>query len=118
SLFLGGHYEDTYMKTREGWRIKTRRLFPQRSGPQVENAAMSPQESAAQVAGTAAVTAPASSLAPGDYIEIQQLIARTAYALDTAADRGAAYAQLFTTDGAFITKTARPAEIKGRTQLA
>ena len=48
----------------------------------------------------------------------KQLIARSAYALDTAADRGAAYAQLFTTDGSFITKTARPAEIKGRTQLA
>ena len=60
----------------------------------------------------------ASSLSAGDTIEIQQLIARSAYALDTAADRGAAYAQLFTTDGTFITKTARPAEIKGRTQLA
>jgi hypothetical protein len=33
SLFLGGHYEDTYVKTAAGWRIKTRRLFPPRSGP-------------------------------------------------------------------------------------
>jgi SnoaL-like domain len=33
SLFLGGHYEDTYVKTPDGWRIKTRRLFPPRSGP-------------------------------------------------------------------------------------
>src|SRR5215831_15612943 len=100
SLFLGGHYEDTYVKTPEGWRIKTRRLFPPRSGPQDQTAATPPAASAAQVAGTAAVAAAASSLSAGDTIEIQQLIARSAYALDTAADRGAAYAQLFTTDGA------------------
>src|SRR5262249_6847781 len=103
-------------KTPQGWRIKTRRLFPPRSGPQNQTAATPP--AAAQVAGTAAVAAPASSLSAGDTIEIQQLIARSAYALDTAADRGAASAQLFTADGAFITKTALPAEIKGRTQLA
>src|SRR5215475_104319 len=115
SLFLGGHYEDTYVKTPQGWRIKSRRLFPPRSGPQAQTAAPPPAASAPGVAGTAAVAAPASSLSAGDTIEIQQLIARSAYALDTAADHGAAYAQLFTTDGAFITKTARPAEIKGRT---
>jgi hypothetical protein len=118
SLFLGGHYEDTYVKTPEGWRIKTRRLFPPRSGPQAQTAAAPPPASAARVDGTAAVAAPASSLSAGDTIEIQQLIARSAYALDTAADRGAAYSQLFTTDGAFVAKTARPAEIKGRAQLA
>jgi hypothetical protein len=118
SLFLGGHYEDTYVKTPQGWRIKTRRLFPPRSGPQTQGPTMPPAGSAAPVAGTAAVASPTNSLSAGDIIEIQQLIARSAYALDTAADRGAAYAQLFTTDGAFITKTARPAEIKGRTQLA
>ena len=118
SLFLGGHYEDTYVKTPQGWRIKTRRLFPPRSGPQDQTAATPPAASAAQVAGTAAVAAPASSLSAGDTIAIQQLIARSAYALDSAADRGAAYAQLFTADGAFITKTALPAEIKGRAQLA
>src|SRR5580704_15703009 len=117
SLFLGGHYEDTYVKTPQGWRIKTRRLFPPRSGPQDQTAATPPAASAAQFGGTA-VAAPASSLSAGDTIAIQQLIARSAYALDSAADRGAAYAQLFTADGAFITKKALPAEIKGRTQLA
>ena len=118
SLFLGGHYEDTYVKTPQGWRIKTRRLFPPRSGPQNQAAATPPAASAAQVTGTAAAANPSSLSAAGDTIEIQQLIARSAYALDSAADRGAAYAQLFTADGAFITKTALPAEIKGRTQLA
>jgi hypothetical protein len=116
SLFLGGHYEDTYVKTPEGWRIKTRRLFPPRSGPQAPPAALPPAASAAPAAGTAA--AAASSLSAGDTIEILQLIARSAYSLDTAADRGEAYAKLFTTDGAMIAKTTRPAEIKGRTPLA
>jgi hypothetical protein len=127
SLFLGGHYEDTYVKTPQGWRIGTRRLFPPRSGsqdktPQDQIAAPPPAASAAQIAGTAAVAglsgAPASSLSAGDTIAIQQLIARSAYALDSAADRGAAYAQLFTADGAFVSRTALPAEIRGRAQLA
>ncbi len=118
SLFLGGHYEDTYVKTPEGWRIKTRQLFPPQSGPRAQVAATPSAASSAQVAGPAAVAAPPGSLPAGDTLEIQQLIARSAYTLDTAADRGAAYAQLFTTDGTFVTKTARPAEIKGRTQLA
>jgi hypothetical protein len=34
SIYLGGHYEDTYVKTPNGWRFKTRRLFPARPGPQ------------------------------------------------------------------------------------
>ena len=27
TIFLGGHYEDVYQKTPDGWRIRTRRLF-------------------------------------------------------------------------------------------
>src|ERR1700757_4096771 len=82
SLFLGGHYEDTYVKTPQGWRIKTRRLFPPRSGPQDQPGGPPPAASAAQGAGTAAVARPASSLSAADTIAIQQLIARSAYALD------------------------------------
>jgi actinorhodin biosynthesis protein ActVIA len=117
SLFLGGHYEDTYVKTPEGWRIKTRRLFPPRSGPQPPN---TPAPAAVAAAGAPAATVgrAAGPLSASDYVEIQQLIARSAYALDTAADRGAAYAQLFAPEGVFASKTARPFEIKGRAQLA
>ena len=43
SLFLGGHYEETYVKTAEGWRMKNRRLFPPRSGPQPEDANPAPR---------------------------------------------------------------------------
>ena len=60
----------------------------------------------------------AATLTAMDYIEIQQLVARYAYALDTAAEHGDAYAQLFTPDGAFVARTGHPYEIKGRAQLA
>jgi hypothetical protein len=117
SLFLGGHYEDTYVKTPEGWRIKTRRLFPPRSGPQAPNPP-APAASSAAAAPAATVARAAGPLSANDYVEIQQLIARSAYALDTAADRGAAYAQIFTPDGMLASKTARPFDIRGRAQLA
>ena len=41
------------------------------------------------------------SLTAADYVEIQQLVSRYGYALDTHADNGYAYADLFTVDGAF-----------------
>jgi actinorhodin biosynthesis protein ActVIA len=34
TIFLGGHYEDTYVRTPDGWRIKTRNLLPPKHGPQ------------------------------------------------------------------------------------
>jgi hypothetical protein len=42
-----------------------------------------------------------STLAAQDILEIQQLVANYSYALDTAADNGYMYADLFTPDGAF-----------------
>jgi hypothetical protein len=53
-----------------------------------------------------------------DYVDIQQLVARYAYALDTAGDRGRAYAALFTADGTFRARVSQPYEVKGREQLA
>jgi hypothetical protein len=41
------------------------------------------------------------SLSASDYIEIQQLVARYSYAVDTHADNGYAYADLFIPDGVF-----------------
>jgi hypothetical protein len=46
--------------------------------------------------------APGAALTPQDYLEIQQLVARYAYAMDTGADNGNAYADLFAADGEFV----------------
>jgi hypothetical protein len=69
--------------------------------------------SVALVAATLAIGISAASLAQAqqkavggvltaaDYVEIQQLVARYGYAVDTHADNGYAYADLFTPDGVF-----------------
>jgi SnoaL-like domain len=51
------------------------------------------------------------NLTAADYVEIQQLVARYSYAVDTHADNGYAYADLFTADGTF-------GKTKGREALA
>jgi hypothetical protein len=53
----------------------------------------------------------APSLTAMDYIEIQQLLARYAFALDTGADNGYMYADLYVPDGVFN-------QSKGRDELA
>src|SRR4029077_18142954 len=88
SLFLGGHYEDTYVKTADGWRIKTRRLFPPRSGPQPQAASSSAEAAASRPVATSTsagdqVRRGDVPLSAGDQVEIRQLIARSAFALDT-----------------------------------
>jgi hypothetical protein len=45
---------------------------------------------------------PPASLTALDYIEIQQLVARYAFAIDTCADAGYEYARLYTRDGVYI----------------
>jgi hypothetical protein len=111
-LFLGGHYEDIYVKTADGWRYKSRTLFT--ANPGVETAsALPPSEpmpaavrltASAGTGGTVAFTS-------DDYVEIQQLTARYAFALDTADNDGYTYADLFTADGTFN-------DTKGRDALA
>ena len=61
---------------------------------------------AAVASRAAGVQAPSSSaprvLTALDYIEIQQLVAKYARAIDTCSNNGYDYADLFTPDGAFI----------------
>ena len=57
----------------------------------------------------------AAALSPLDYVEIQQLVARYAYAVDSGAGNGEVYASLFAPDGAFVDRMGR--EIKGRDAL-
>ena len=69
------------------------------------------------IAGGASVGA-APALTAADYIEIQQLVARTSYALDTAADNGRTFAGMFTADGRLTSRSGQAREVKGRDQLA
>ena len=38
TINLGGHYEDVYAKTADGWRFKRREFIPSKSGPQAGQA--------------------------------------------------------------------------------
>jgi hypothetical protein len=92
-----GHYEDAYVKTANGWRFSRRQYMPSKtkdqpySGPLLKITPQVPQ------------TAPAKTgqLTPADYVEIQQLVSRYPYGLDTGADTGYMYADVFTPDGTF-----------------
>ena len=47
------------------------------------------------------------ALTPLDYMEIRQLVARYGYAVDTGADNGNMYTDLFAPDGAFLDRTGK-----------
>jgi hypothetical protein len=78
----------------------------------------------AVASSTASGQAPAAAkpreLTALDYIEIQQLVAKYARAIDTCSNNGYDYADLFTSDGAFIPSfNGKPgAPIQGRERLA
>src|SRR5436190_21855784 len=63
--------------------------------------------------GVVAQSKPVPALTARDYVQIRQLVARYAYALDTGANNGYDFADLFTPDGQFVDPNA-----KGREQLA
>jgi len=94
----GGSYNDVYVKTSEGWRFKSRTVT------------MPPaQQSAASSSGKPM------TLGPMDIFEIQQLVARYAKAIDTCANNGYDYADLFTEDG-FFAATNKDGAIFGKSQ--
>jgi hypothetical protein len=63
---------------------------------------------------------PASALTTLDYLQIQQLVHRYGWALDSGADNGFAYADLYTADGVFTGTNQGPAgrSYQGRERLA
>jgi hypothetical protein len=75
---------------------------------------LSGRASSAQKGDSSAVKPPA--LTALDYIEIRQLVARYAYAVDTGANNGYVYAELFAPDGAFLDRNGRATT--GREDLA
>ena len=68
------------------------------------------------LAMAAVVAAQQRTLTAQDYAEIQQLYAQFSHALDTGANNGNAYAQLFTADGSYMDETGKT--ITGRDSLA
>jgi hypothetical protein len=92
----GGTYEDVYAKTPEGWRFLNRSVYL-------------PREMAARASGKP-------SLSAEDVLDIQELVSRYGYVLDSGSDGGKAYADLFTEDGVFAspqaTVTGREALLK------
>jgi hypothetical protein len=112
SLFLGGHYEDIYVRTPTGWRFKSRTLFNAQPGPeQTQESPSEPPPAAVRLESGERTSVGTSKLGAADYLEIQQLVARYGFALDTAAENGYMYADLYTPDGRFGQTT-------GRDQLA
>lgn len=75
---------------------------------------------AQQKSATTAAAQPAPSLTALDYIEIEQLVYRYGWALDSGADNGFAYADLYAPDGIFTGTNQGPSgrSYQGREQLA
>ncbi len=117
SVLNGGHYEDVYVRTPEGWRIKSRQFLPSQSGEQ-PNATIQPARMVERVAKDPAPQPRAklgtAALGAEDYVEIQQLVSSYPFALDTGADSGAMYADLFSADGVFV---AGDMKVEGRDKL-
>jgi actinorhodin biosynthesis protein ActVIA len=101
----GGHYEDIYVKTAEGWRFKRREFIPSQGGPHPKaSIATPPVLPAGPGCGPRKPAAPTSTLTPMDYIEIEKLVASYGHALDSGygkGENGEAYAGLYTRDAAF-----------------
>ena len=62
---------------------------------------------AAIAAGAQTRPAGGTPLTASDYIQIRELVARYAYAVDSGADNGNVYADLFAPSGAFLDRTGR-----------
>jgi hypothetical protein len=108
----GGHYEDAYVKTSNGWRFKRREFVPSASGPQLARlsgnspaAGQTPRNDATAAAKPS--TNGPSTLAAQDYLEIEKLVASYGHALDSGfgeGDNGEAYAGLFAPHGIFYSR--------------
>jgi hypothetical protein len=94
-IFLGGRYDDEYVKTPQGWKFKSRTFTPSRVD--VPGAAAAPQ-----------------SLTSQDRADIQDLSARYARALGTCAAEE--YADLFAPDTGYFASNIR-GEVVGRDRL-
>jgi hypothetical protein len=110
----GGHYEDIYVKTPDGWRFKKRDFVPSKTGadaaplppPRIPADAAPNSDAAAAAPPPTGFNAPTrqSTLTAMDYIEIQKLVSSYGHALDSGygtGENGEPYANLYTKDAAF-----------------
>ncbi len=117
----GGHYEDAYEKTANGWRFKTRQFVPSDLAGSIGTGGAAPLAAIPPAIATQAPpTLPSGSFTALDYLQIQQLVNRYGWALDSGADNGFAYADLYTTDGVFTGTNQGPGgrSYQGRENLA
>jgi hypothetical protein len=112
-ILNGAHYEDTYVRTPDGWRIKRRTVNPKKSGADV-GTDLAPLRVPVRVAKDPGNGPKHNGLAVEDYLDIQQLITTYPMALDTGAGEGYVYADLFTPDGTFMAGTIKH---QGRAEL-
>ncbi|HUK33476.1 MAG TPA: nuclear transport factor 2 family protein, partial [Vicinamibacterales bacterium] len=101
TILHGDHYEDTYVRTPDGWRIKHRTVYTKQSGAEVGKD-LPLLRAPLRITKTDAAGAKHNGLSVEDYLEIQQLITTYPMALDTGAGEGGVFADLFTPDGAFV----------------
>jgi hypothetical protein len=102
---MGGHYEDAYVKTADGWRFKRREFIPSQGGAHPKAAASPPRIlPAGPTCGQKKAAATASTLTAMDYLEIEKVVASYGHALDNGfgkGENGEPYAGLYTRDATF-----------------
>jgi SnoaL-like domain len=112
-LPVGGHYDDVYVNTADGWRFKRREFVASQGGPRPSPAAVKmPGLPAGPKCGPKKPSAAASRLTPMDYLDIEKLIASYGHALDSGygkGDNAEAYAGLYTRDASFGATTGHDA---------
>jgi SnoaL-like domain len=110
----GGHYEDAYVKTAQGWKFKRREYIPMKSERRAAGtapaAAPAVTKAPAATGAPTAAAAPANTLTAQDYIDIRALASLYAYGLDSGAEdgTGSVYANIFAEDAEFHGPPATP----------
>jgi len=96
-VFGGGHYDDIYERTKDGWRFKQRQFIPSQSGYDLKV----PTTPVPEMLKISKAPVDAKTMTASDYIEIWQLLSRYPYGLDTGQRHGQMWVDVFTPDATF-----------------
>jgi hypothetical protein len=115
---IGGHYEDSYARTAQGWKFKRREFIPmkfERRSPAAAGAAAPPAPAPdptvrARSAAAKPAAGPVKALTAQDFVDIRALASQYAYGLDSGAENGtgSVYANVFAEDAEFHGPPATP----------